>query len=483
MSNTMNKNRILSAGFSTVTILLCGSCTTTQHNYQQPWPKTEIASKQVEKNLAVIEFDEQGDFWDKNQLRQSLEMIRSIDKPLLITYQHGWRHNAEPDDGDLNQFNQFIRNINKVKPAGYTACGIYIGWRGASISEKKGTGFFTTIPAILSFWDRKWATDRMADMGLSQTLSQTSEAVWNGQKKGRVVVMGHSFGGRIMEKTIAMSLASQAGNGASIKPVADLVVLINPASESLTARKMKMTLANWKKSYPLIVSLGSSNDRPNGIFWKWGYNLGPQAATRHYQLSNGMKDSQRDYLQSTVTNDPKQRTHELVDAKGDLPRPPKRNEVFARNLAQLSSTDKVSSKDPIWIVTDSKSPPKPYQLQQIDTRKVAGTPFVLDSKAYWVMQVPNEVLSGHSGDRDHGGIFCTSMTDLFAGIFARTELARRNSGGPTLAPSTSTELKIRSVEGLSNISQSPPSGGESQSHGESLNRTSLPHRQKPRRTP
>ena len=41
--------------------------------------------------LGFIEFDEQGDCWDRDQLRKTVQAIRQTGRPvLLVTYIHGW---------------------------------------------------------------------------------------------------------------------------------------------------------------------------------------------------------------------------------------------------------------------------------------------------------------------------------------------------------------------------------------------------------
>lgn len=419
-------------GFRLLLITCLASAACAPHaKYQQAWPAvavTRAANPSTQNHVSVIEFDEQGDLWDTAQLKQALKMIGSTRKPLLVTFIHGWRHDARPDDDDLFQFTQFIDALNQVHPAGYTACGVFIGWRGASVEERFPP--VTTLPALLSFWDRKQATGRMADIGLSRTLNQTAAAAW--KNDGRAVAIGHSFGGRILEKTAGMSAASQAGALDTIKPVADLVVLINPASESLTARKLKLALRNWNKRYPLMVALGATNDGATGKAWPLGYKLSPQPRTRSYHTL-GRPDPQARYLDVTVTNDQRQITHELNErpVADDISTPGAN--TFARNLAALAST----THQPIWIRTGPDDQATAFFLDERDTRRVDGVEFVLESKAYWTLQVPPKVLSGHNGDRRHGGVLSTAMTDLIAGIFARAELARRDDGGPKVAPTTS----------------------------------------------
>src|SRR5689334_5451075 len=121
--------RHLIALWLTISVIGC----TSHRQYQPPHPGVKVIDPRLKVQsptgtLAVIKFDEQGDFFDIKQLRAATAMIEDIEKPLLITFFHGWRHDAREDDRDLIQFKRFIDQVNKSKPSGFTACGVYIGW-------------------------------------------------------------------------------------------------------------------------------------------------------------------------------------------------------------------------------------------------------------------------------------------------------------------------------------------------------------------
>src|SRR6185369_5908419 len=62
----------------------------------------------------------------------------------------------------------------------------------------------------------------------------------------RVVLIGHSFGGLILEKALGQAMVSMLysqTNAAEIKPPANLVLLINPAASSIHAREFISMLA------------------------------------------------------------------------------------------------------------------------------------------------------------------------------------------------------------------------------------------------
>ena len=63
--------------------------------------------------LGFIEFDEQGDFWDREQLRKTVQAIRDTGRPvLLVTYIHGWQNNSNPNDADdVSQFRGLLARL------------------------------------------------------------------------------------------------------------------------------------------------------------------------------------------------------------------------------------------------------------------------------------------------------------------------------------------------------------------------------------
>ncbi|MEE9562881.1 MAG: hypothetical protein V3W50_07415, partial [Thermoanaerobaculia bacterium] len=50
--------------------------------------------------LAFVEFDDQGEMWDPAQLSRAVKVIeqgnQNEDGCIVVTYIHGWQHNASP---------------------------------------------------------------------------------------------------------------------------------------------------------------------------------------------------------------------------------------------------------------------------------------------------------------------------------------------------------------------------------------------------
>jgi hypothetical protein len=81
--------------------------------------------------VAFIEFGEQGSYQDTSQLKNAIELVQNTNKPLVITYVHGWQNNAE--SGDVQRFSGLLSRLNQasaIRDAGFNVIGVYMAWRG-----------------------------------------------------------------------------------------------------------------------------------------------------------------------------------------------------------------------------------------------------------------------------------------------------------------------------------------------------------------
>ena len=254
--------------------LVIAGCATPNQPYQPAGLAKVKPSKLYEDNtpyekLSAIEFDEQGDIWKPAQVsavRSSIQ--KSTRKPLLVVFIHGWHNNAHPGNGNLQSFNQLLKQLAKRANTGDTEIvGVFIGWRGLAIErqwDKTGLGW---LARHLSFYSRKNDTDLVAGIPLTKTLySLASEAH---ARNGQVVFIGHSFGGRVLEKAMAQAIIGQTASDSEAKAIlpADLTLLINPASEAITARRLKLALQNWSQPSPAIISVTSVGDTDTSTWW------------------------------------------------------------------------------------------------------------------------------------------------------------------------------------------------------------------------
>ncbi|MFT3717464.1 hypothetical protein [Pseudorhodoferax sp.] len=147
--------------------------------------------------LFFVEFDEQGRFYDRAQMtrlerylqhmRQRGRAVARSGKPAedcsdgggglsIVTFVHGWRHNARHDDGNVQLARQVLRYTyagEQARPQYNPArcprqvVGIYVGWRGLSTTatDAADSALLRTLLApweLLSVWDRKNTAQNVA---------------------------------------------------------------------------------------------------------------------------------------------------------------------------------------------------------------------------------------------------------------------------------------------------------------------------------
>jgi hypothetical protein len=222
--------------------------------------------------LAFIEFGEQGSYQDPHQLGNALSLIRETANPLIITYVHGWQNNAE--SGDVKSFESLLARLNRapaIRDAGDHVVGIYLSWRGK----------ITDVPVLkeLSFWNRKNTAERLAsNYDVYDAIASISEdARKDHPGKQYTVLLGHSFGGLIVERSVAHAINAEIHGRAdpSHSMPADLMIVVNPASDSILARQMieALYVRHTEGTRPLFVSITSIGDWATGTFFPIGTEL------------------------------------------------------------------------------------------------------------------------------------------------------------------------------------------------------------------
>lgn len=263
------------AGVACVALAAVASCTTlaplrpnTAEN-----PTNSVVNKRDYK-VAFIEFGEQGSYLDitGSQLRNALTLIKDTPKPLVITYVHGWQNNVE--SADVDKFESLLARLNKapaIRGAGFHVVGVYLGWRGK----------VTSVPVVkeLSFWNRKATAERLASNYdcYDAIASISEEARKHGPGNQYTVLLGHSFGGLIVERSVAHAINAEIHGHAdpSRSMPADLMIVVNPASDSILARQMidALYVRKTEGSRPLFVSITSTADWATGTFFPIGTEL------------------------------------------------------------------------------------------------------------------------------------------------------------------------------------------------------------------
>ncbi len=234
----------------------------------------------VPADLAVIEFDDQGVFWQPDQLEAAIDAIRTANSEaeegtLVIVYMHGWKNNADPDDPDgaLERFRRSVRANASRNPtdrpfAADRVVGVFLGWRGGTSN--------IPLQEQLTFWDRRRTGERIASIHMHEALLRIMQATKE-HAGSKCFVVGHSMGGMIIGKTMSpmmTTLLLSAGEEGTQLPL-DLVILQNPALDALASWQFIELLKRFDATLqlrspagditpargPLIASISSEGDR------------------------------------------------------------------------------------------------------------------------------------------------------------------------------------------------------------------------------
>jgi pimeloyl-ACP methyl ester carboxylesterase len=411
-------------------------------------PTYEGNQKNILKNdrqykLAVIEFGELGSYADpyKGELNNAIQLLKSTERPLLVVYIHGWLNNAT--SGDVGNFEGFLSRLSQSKQViadRYNVVGVYFAWPGKTLEIR--------YLDYLTFWNRKQAAERIASNGdCIDAIDQLSEATRLHQYN-YVFLIGHSFGGLILERTVEHTLRTLQGQ--KLRPPWDLALMLNPASDSVLTRQLVSdlyglydyspspppgNLLRWggrfvpksggdsiAESQPTVVELQSENDTATGdLFpigntagaildghWSWNQVAIPRTQTLV---------SERKFYMSTPGNDRYLVNYEIAPAPGtfsgnsdafdyNLDHNPVGGVFFTsapRDAQTAANTGKRSG-------SASRGPttrPQAWQIQFVadhDNFSVVHVPF-------WIVRVPSDIID------NHGGIWSDNNLALMAAIF------------------------------------------------------------------
>lgn len=255
--------------------------------------------------LGFIEFDDQGQLWDRRQMSDVVGKIAGevgTQDVLMVVFVHGWKHSAAPGDGNITTFRKVLAQLSEseaqiAKRTGTLprrVAAVYLGWRGGSVSAP--------VLENLTFWDRKNTAQKVGHGGVTEVLSRLElirrdkESTAPGRSRTRLVVVGHSFGGAVVHTALAQVLASRfvqtagpAGVQGDVAGFADLVVLINPAFEAMQFSPLS-DMASERGTYfasqlPVVLEMTSEADSAT----RYAFPAGRWLSTRFEQT----RDRQR----------------------------------------------------------------------------------------------------------------------------------------------------------------------------------------------
>jgi hypothetical protein len=252
----------------------------TRHAIQE---YADPASQDAAYTLGFVEFDDQGELWNREQMWAVLNLAneRAASEDLLImVFAHGWKHSAAPGDSNITTFRKALSGQSRLesglaRKTGHPprqVLGVYLGWRGASITAP--------VAEQLTFWDRKNTAHKVGSgdvaevLGRLEEIKRVKDSQAGGKDKGntRLVVIGHSFGGAVVYTALSKILTDRfvrtvgpKGAVTDAEGFGDLVVLLNPAFEAQRASGVS-DMANERRRYfdsqlPVMAILTSTGDQ------------------------------------------------------------------------------------------------------------------------------------------------------------------------------------------------------------------------------
>ena len=379
-------------------VVLCG-CEHLNPVYQNTTaqPTKSIVSKPG-VDIAFIEFGEQGSYQDPTQLQNAVDLIKRTSRPLVITYVHGWHHGAA--SADVGKFTEWLTEISQtplIRDSGFHPIGVYLGWRGES----------TTIPVVrqFTFFSRKNAAERLAsNFDCYDAIAAISQAARERHGPGGqyTVLIGHSFGGLVVERSVAHAInAEMHGHAAADRSLpADLILMVNPASDSILTRQMIAALASrhTEDSRPFLVSLTSTADAATGLAFPVSTSLA--ATTKVFNEvplpGTEQRESERRFYTATpghnqfLINHETKKLHKTIQAPGGLSA--LQTNLTHNLVGEVFATDGPNATLDLWQIKPTGNVDVPY----------------------WDVKVDPSII------KDHGDIWNPKARAMMAAVFRMT---------------------------------------------------------------
>jgi hypothetical protein len=395
--------------------------------------------------LAFIEFGDQGSALDTSQRTAALKVIHEAKRPLLFVYIHGWQNNAK--SADVCKFEHFIDTVSRnpeITGRKLDVIGVYVAWRGLDIT--------LPVAKFLTFWSRKATGYTIASQnGILATVSELALAARSPDKAyHHCVLLGHSFGGLVLENTISHTILDASSTGRRNTSPWDMAVAFNAADSSIGSRQLMSELDYLYKydparhayvgrspgaesgsvveeNRPFLIILQSENDIATGEFFPAGTGLFNILNLRaHWDRvpvpgSNGQKVSESEFYDHTPGNDKYLVNYHVVPVGEASPPSGLRatdNRAFEANIKEnhpdytFYTSEHNDGHEDRFCRNGNYSPDevRPNSGKEIWRR----WQFVYtgnDRVPFWIVRVPKEIIWGH------GGLWSDNSVAMLAALF------------------------------------------------------------------
>ena len=311
-----------------VILALSGCTTATMH-------RPESVERQDDFTLTFIEFDDQGEPWAPAQLERTIQVIdeehNAGKRAVVLLFVHGWQNDASQRedrkrDNNVEGFQRLLDTTRQMMrragedPNEVALIGVYLSWRGRSTD--------VGLLKPLTFYSRRGAGQRAAGVSTTEAILRVMTAAKQNPLSTGVVI-GHSFGGMIVERALIQAVVGYSlRQEAEIRPVADMLILVNPASQSMEAKGMvSMLKRNRLKFYredeegnrraaPLMVSVTSTSDTATGSLYPLALSIkGWTKKFREYEPTDcSPAQSQKEFYTQTAGHNPVLHSHVITTA-------------------------------------------------------------------------------------------------------------------------------------------------------------------------
>jgi hypothetical protein len=428
-------------------------------------------------SCSFVEYDERGDYLDFAQHRHAYQKIMQLAKearPLtVVVYVHGWRHSGQSDN--VIAFNEFLHQLAQAAEDPATGIdaertfrrrvhGVYLAWRGASLKHPIAvdktftavTGYYggeivdvktrARVPLLnmllesCSYFDRKSIPEhKFSGTGISRTIFSCALAAKRGQVDSQVLLIGHSFGGLMLERTFQNAAISELTEawpwgdpkraGQHINPLPfDTVLIVNSAAPSIYAKQFQSYLAAHRQAMmrahvrhadtPIVFSLTSSADWATGILHPaanllcfllptlWRKYRGDDFALVPGPASHDVEIPQAYYYRHTPGHNPLL-VNRFIEQVTSLASGEQGSQV-RHNLAapsgrinEFKAATRTGSGTLMWRVN---FPPETAAFKTFSSyrglRPLAWTDvkgrYIYKETAYWIIRCPKEIIAGHN---------------------------------------------------------------------------------------
>jgi pimeloyl-ACP methyl ester carboxylesterase len=253
--------------------------------------------------LTFIEFDDHGEPWAPAQLERTIKVIdeehNTGKQTVVVLFVHGWQNDASKredrkHDNNVEGFQRLLETTRQVMrragrgPDEVSLIGVYLSWRGRSTD--------VGLLKPMTFYSRRGAGQRAASVSTTEAILRVMSAAKNNPLSTGVVI-GHSFGGMIVERALIQALVGYSlRQETEIKPAGDMVILINPASQSMKAKNMVSLLKRVSRGRR-GESAPSAGDRLGDIDIRHGHGKPLSAGAEHQGVDEEVPRVRADRLQ------------------------------------------------------------------------------------------------------------------------------------------------------------------------------------------